>query len=97
MAPSAVPTAANQELVNESFDGHGNGHTNGTNGQTKDSASDFSYPPSIQPDAPYRVLKQYHSKPTKLRVACIGAAVSGMCLAYKMEKQMVPGSWELTL
>lgn len=58
---------------------------------------EFSYPPYIPQDATYRVLKQYHSKPTKLRVACIGAGASGLCLAYKMGKQLVPGSWELTL
>ncbi|KAH8906172.1 FAD/NAD(P)-binding domain-containing protein [Coniochaeta sp. PMI_546] len=46
---------------------------------------------------PYRVLNQYHSKPTKLRVACVGAGASGMCLSYKMNKMLVPGSWELTL
>ncbi|KAK5048544.1 hypothetical protein LTR84_005635 [Exophiala bonariae] len=49
------------------------------------------------PEGPYRVLPQYHSKPTKLRVACIGAGASGLCLAYKMERMLVPGSWELTL
>jgi hypothetical protein len=36
------------------------------------------------PDGPYRVLNQYHSKPRKLRVACVGAGASGLCLAYKM-------------
>lgn len=49
------------------------------------------------PKGPYRVLQQYHSKPTKLRVACVGAGASGLCLAYKMERMLVPGSWELTL
>lgn len=49
------------------------------------------------PEGPYRVLQQYHSKPTKLRVACVGAGASGLCLAYKMERMLVPGSWELTL
>lgn len=58
---------------------------------------EFSYPPFVPQDATYKILKQYHSKPTKLRVACVGAGASGLCLAYKMEKQMVPGSWELTL
>ncbi|OAA62749.1 Flavin monooxygenase-like protein [Niveomyces insectorum RCEF 264] len=73
------------------------GSTNGiTNGSKPDptGANDFSYPEMA---TPYRVLQQYHSKPTKLRVACIGAGASGICLAYKMEKNMVPGSWELTL
>lgn len=57
----------------------------------------FEYPPYVPQDAVYTVLDQYHSKPTKLRVSCIGAGASGLCLAYKMESQMVPGSWELTL
>jgi hypothetical protein len=60
-------------------------------------ASKYHYPPSVAEGTPYTVLKQYHSKPTKLRVACIGAGASGLCLAYKMEKMMVTDSWELTL
>ncbi|KIW09237.1 uncharacterized protein PV09_00163 [Verruconis gallopava] len=61
-------------------------------------AETYEYPISHTPEGPYTVLKdQYHSKPRKLRVACVGAGASGLCLAYKMEKMMVPGSWELTL
>ena len=81
-----------------------NGVTNGVNGVNKvngvngvhsaNGAGDFSYPEMA---TPYRVLNQYHSKPTKLRVASIGAGAAGICLAYKMERQMVPDSWELTL
>jgi cation diffusion facilitator CzcD-associated flavoprotein CzcO len=56
----------------------------------------YNYPEGT-PDGPYRVLQQYHSKPRKLRVACVGAGASGLCLAYKMERMMEPGSWELTL
>ena len=56
----------------------------------------YSYPERT-PTGPYRVLDQYHSKPRKLRVACVGAGASGLCLAYKMERMLVPGSWELTL
>ena len=56
----------------------------------------FEYPEPT-PEGPYKVLNQYHSKPRKLRVACVGAAFSGICLAYKMEKILEPGSWELTL
>ena len=56
----------------------------------------FDYPEAT-PGGPYEVLQQYHSKPGKLRVACVGAGASGLCLAYKMERMMVPGSWELTL
>ena len=44
-------------------------------------AEDFEYPPLA---TPYRILNQYHSKPTKLRVASIGAGASGLCLIYKM-------------
>jgi hypothetical protein len=58
---------------------------------------EFQYPPVVPEQMEYSVLDQYHSKPTKLRVACVGAGASGLCLAYKMEKMMVPGSWELTL
>ena len=56
----------------------------------------FEYPERT-PDGPYRVLDQYHSKPRRLRVACVGAGASGLCLAYKMGKMLEPGSWELTL
>ncbi|KAF2669324.1 FAD/NAD(P)-binding domain-containing protein [Microthyrium microscopicum] len=49
------------------------------------------------PEGPYRVLDQYHSKPRKLRIACVGAGASGLCLAYKLEKMLTPGSWELVL
>lgn len=49
------------------------------------------------PEGPYRILNQYHSKPTKPRVACVGAGASGLCLAYKMEKILEVDSWELTL
>jgi hypothetical protein len=67
-------------------------HINGMNGI----ANMYEYPPA-NPEGEYRILKQYHSKPSKLRVACVGAGASGLCLAYKMEKMMVPGAWELTL
>ena len=59
--------------------------TDGTNSVNdanhSNGATHFSYPAGT---TPYRVLEQYHSKPTKLRVACIGAGASGICLAYKM-------------
>lgn len=61
-----------------------------------DQSQDYDYPPS-HVDGPYKILNQYHSRPSKLRVACIGAGASGLCLAYKMEKMLEPGSWELTL
>lgn len=56
----------------------------------------FQYPEAT-PDGPYRVLNQYHSQPRRLRVACVGAGASGLCLAYKMEKMLEAGSFELTL
>jgi cation diffusion facilitator CzcD-associated flavoprotein CzcO len=57
---------------------------------------EFDYPEAT-PEGPYRILEQYHSKPRKLRIACVGAGASGLCLAYKLEKMMAPGSWELVL
>lgn len=68
MAPSAEPAT----------NGAGQAQTNGAK---KDASSEFSY---AEMSTPYRVLNQYHSKPTKLRVACAGAGASGMCLSYKM-------------
>ncbi|KAF2186725.1 FAD/NAD(P)-binding domain-containing protein [Zopfia rhizophila CBS 207.26] len=65
---------------------------NGVNGI----AAQYEYPP-INPEGSYRILNQYHSKPSKIRVACCGAGASGLCLAYKMERMLTPGSWELTL
>ncbi|KAK5128236.1 hypothetical protein LTR85_002903 [Meristemomyces frigidus] len=56
----------------------------------------YDYPEQV-PEGPYRVLDQYHSKPSKLRVACAGAGASGLCLAYKMEKMLEAGTYELTL
>ncbi|OAG37135.1 hypothetical protein AYO21_08670 [Fonsecaea monophora] len=49
------------------------------------------------PTMPYTVLDQYHSQPSKIRVACAGAGATGLCCAYKMERMLEPNSWELTL
>ncbi|CAI6088645.1 unnamed protein product [Clonostachys chloroleuca] len=68
--------------------------SNGTNGHK---AEEFWYPPYVPKDAAYRVLPQYHSKPTKIRTICIGAGATGIALAYKMERMLEEGSWELTL
>ncbi|KAJ9636299.1 hypothetical protein H2201_007842 [Coniosporium apollinis] len=65
---------------------------NGVNGI----APEYEYPEAT-PEGPYQILNQYHSKPRKLRVACVGAGASGLCVAYKMEKMLEAGSWELTL
>ena len=54
-----------------------NGETNGiTNGTTKDTQ-----------ESPYRVLEQWHSKPTHLRLIHVGAGAGGLLLAYKMKRQ----------
>lgn len=68
---------------------------NGVNG-VDGIGHDYDYPPA-RVDGPYKVLNQYHSKPNKMRVACAGAGASGLCLAYKMERMLEAGSWELTL
>lgn len=68
-----------------------------TNGASANGLHDeFTYPESCS-SGPYRILDQYHSQPAKLRVACVGAGASGLCLAYKMERMLEPASWELTL
>jgi hypothetical protein len=54
-------------------------------------------PPIDQKSGEYEILDQYHSKKSKIRVASVGAGASGLCLAYKMEKMMTPGTWDLTL
>jgi hypothetical protein len=102
MAPSAI--AEGHVISNGKVAGLSNDipPTNGVVKQTATNAdvatsSDFQFPPVIPDGTPYTILDQYHSKPTKLRVACIGAGASGLCLAYKMNKMMIPDSWELTL
>lgn len=98
IVPGATNAAFNEtihEANNFLKNGASSSKTNG--GPVRSPETAFHYPPYIPADATYKVLKQYHSKPTKLRVACVGAGASGLCLAYKMEKQLVPGSWELTL
>lgn len=55
------------------------------------------YPQTQSPDEPYRISPQYHSRRSKIRVASVGAGASGLCLAYKMEKMLQAGTWELTL
>lgn len=92
-----IATQGESHQIPVSTNGDTNGHSNGTNGASDNGANDFHYGEEVDPSSPYRVLKQYHSKPTKLRVACVGAGASGLCLAYKMERMMIPGTWELTL
>ena len=52
----------------------------------------YDYPPS-HVDGPYRTLDQYHSKPAKLRVACVGAGASGLCLGLQDGEDA--GAWIL--
>jgi len=66
---------------------NGNGHL---------PAEEVPYPMASE-DPGYALPKHWHSKKSKLRVACIGAGASGLCLAYKMERQMDPETWELAL
>jgi cation diffusion facilitator CzcD-associated flavoprotein CzcO len=53
--------------------------------------------PKARQDAPHEILPRYHSQPHKLRIACVGAGASGLCLSYKMQKLLDAGTWELTL
>lgn len=86
--------------------GDGANGTNGSNGAPSAMPSivhgvngipqTYEYPETAS-EEPYRVLDQYHSKPQRLRVAGVGAGASGLCLAYKMERMLEAGSWELTL
>lgn len=96
ISPSVTTAAQGETIATDTNGKSTTKETNGTNG-VKEFVDEFSYPPYVQANTPYTTLKQYHSKPTKLRVACVGAGASGLCLAYKMERQLVPDSWELTL
>ncbi|KAJ2895272.1 hypothetical protein MKZ38_006737 [Zalerion maritima] len=90
-------SATNDAPTNGQANGNTNGDVKGVTGGVNRNPLEFNYPPYIPEGTPYKVLPQYHSKPSKMRVACIGAGASGICLAYKMEKMLVPDSWELTL
>ncbi|OQV09894.1 hypothetical protein CLAIMM_13971 [Cladophialophora immunda] len=59
---------------------------------SEDGPNAVKYPP-----APYQLLDQYHSQTSKIRVACAGAGATGLCLAYKFERQLEPGTWKLSL
>ncbi|KIX08858.1 uncharacterized protein Z518_03515 [Rhinocladiella mackenziei CBS 650.93] len=63
---------------------------------TRQVDEEFEYP-EAKPAIPLRILDQYHSKPSKVRIACAGAGASGLCLAYKLQRMLVPGSWELKI
>lgn len=83
MAPGAVIETNGVDGIGL-VDGINKPHVNGVVKPVK--ADEFDYPEMA---TPYRVLNQYHSKPTKLRVACVGAGASGMCLSYKMVRRTV--------
>ena len=71
------------------------GEASATTSTTAAHASgEFQYAPL---STPYRVLQQYHSKPTKVRVVCVGAGAGGLCVSYKIGRMLEPGSWELTV
>ncbi|KAF7563273.1 hypothetical protein G7046_g863 [Stylonectria norvegica] len=94
MAPHAADdNTAPSVITNETVPTNGHSQKHDAIGINEE----FTYPAEVPKGTPYQIINQYHSKPGKLRVACIGAGASGLCLAYKMERQMVPGSWELTL
>ncbi|KAM5342812.1 hypothetical protein ACJ41O_013778 [Fusarium nematophilum] len=95
MAPHAATDIASAPGLSESKKIVTNGHA--THHETIDPAINFSYPSIVSEDTAYQVLNQYHSKPTKIRVACIGAGASGLCLAYKMNKMLEKDSFDLTL
>lgn len=44
-------------------------------------------PSSELPTAP-GLIKQWHSEPRRLRIIHIGAGATGLCCAYKMERQL---------
>lgn len=71
--------------------------TEQTNGISHDISSGVPYPFDWSSSDDYELPKTWHSQKTKIRVACIGAGPSGLALAYKMERQMRPGTWDLTL
>ncbi|KAJ3524735.1 hypothetical protein NM208_g11943 [Fusarium decemcellulare] len=95
MAPHASTDMASAPSTTEPKKIVTNGHA--THHETASPAIHFSYPPVVPENTAYRVLDQYHSKPTKIRVACIGAGASGLCLAYKMNKMLEKDSFDLTL
>ena len=37
---------------------------------------------------PFELLQQWHSQPRKLRIVHVGAGATGLCAAYKFERQM---------
>ncbi|CAK7202849.1 hypothetical protein SEUCBS139899_005576 [Sporothrix eucalyptigena] len=66
----------------EQTNGHANGHTNGVNGATNGTTNGTS-------TKPYTIPNRGHSDPDKIRVICVGAGFSGVCMAYKLQAHAV--------
>ncbi len=47
-------------------------------------------PVSVQDHSPtpFKLLQQWHSQPRKLRIIHVGAGATGLCAAFKMERQL---------
>jgi len=39
-------------------------------------------------NAPFELLQQWHSQPRKMRIIHVGAGATGLCAAFKMERQL---------
>lgn len=39
-------------------------------------------------EIPFEIQEQWHSKPEKMRVICVGAGAAGLLVAYKLKKQL---------
>lgn len=37
---------------------------------------------------PYKVLEQWHSQPRHIRIIAVGAGASGLCVAYKAQRNL---------
>lgn len=96
MPPSAEPPTSNGAHGNTSGTNqvNGTGDANGTNS----TRPQYTYPPPPPaPETPYTIPQQHHSRPSLLRIACIGAGASGLCLSYKLAKTLPANSYELTI
>jgi cation diffusion facilitator CzcD-associated flavoprotein CzcO len=37
---------------------------------------------------PYKVIEQWHSQPRHVRIIAVGAGASGLCVAYKAQRNL---------
>lgn len=54
-------------------------------------AEDKHIPPDSKPSEPtytFELVQQWHSQPRKLRIIHVGAGATGLCAAFKMERQL---------